>query len=46
MPYISPEGARFIEGTYSNPAGSRTFFCDKVHPRTGREIVRRLGAAV
>src|SRR6202158_3211278 len=22
------------------------FFCDKVHPRTGGEIVRRLGAAV
>jgi poly(hydroxyalkanoate) depolymerase family esterase len=24
-PDISPEGARFIEGTYSNPAGSRTY---------------------
>ena len=22
------------------------FFCDKVHPRTGGEIIRRLGAAV
>jgi poly(hydroxyalkanoate) depolymerase family esterase len=25
MPDIVPDGARFIEGTYSNPAGSRTY---------------------
>ena len=24
-PYIVPDGARFVEGTYSNPAGSRTY---------------------